>query len=218
MKATGLVLDAERSVDVEPGVVTLYDMSRFGNDGAMDNITWTQLPSGLWVMSLNGTNSGVRIASGQLYRTTTTLECWIRLNNATQVDKAIMGQLSPFFWDQYGSGILFDNGVLSVISESNHDKAALTVALTDIISWHHVVGIVRTASGKLFLDGVEVDSGDLDSGYLYWFAIGASRDDTDPLAGNYFDGLISGVRVYNYALSAGQILKKYEATRRFFGV
>jgi len=147
----------------------------------------------------------------QLYNTTATLECWIKLDDATQVDRAIMGQVSKHFWDQYGEGILYDNGVLSVISELNNDKAALTVALVDTTSWHHVVGIVRTASGELYLDGVLEDSGDLDSGFSYTFGIGASQDDGAGGAsvGNYFDGLIAEARVYNRALSPTEVTEHY---------
>ena len=57
----GLILDiARQEGGAMPGIVTLHDWSRFGNDGTMANVTWAQFASiGLWVMVFNGTTAEV---------------------------------------------------------------------------------------------------------------------------------------------------------------
>jgi hypothetical protein len=64
-KTTGCVLDVASPVgSVAPGVVTLLDRSRMKNNGTtMTAITWSQLPSKLWVMVLNGATSKVAFAA-----------------------------------------------------------------------------------------------------------------------------------------------------------
>ena len=52
--ARNIVLQPENSIDVEPGVVTLIDQSRYRNNGTFVNApTWTKLPSGLWVLNFD---------------------------------------------------------------------------------------------------------------------------------------------------------------------
>ena len=78
-KTRGIVFESEVSRDVEPGVVTLYDRSRFQNNGAMTDVSWTQLPSGLWVMSYNGSSSLVDLGNAdslKLKDTNFTLMLW----------------------------------------------------------------------------------------------------------------------------------------------
>ena len=49
-----IVLDVARQIGgPEPSTTTLTDLSGFGNDGAMTNVTWAQEPSELWVMATN---------------------------------------------------------------------------------------------------------------------------------------------------------------------
>ncbi len=47
---------------VSPSTVTWHDASRYHNDGTLTNVTWTRLPSGLWVAGFNGTTSFINVA------------------------------------------------------------------------------------------------------------------------------------------------------------
>ena len=148
-----------------------------------------------------------------LYQSTATIEVWFKLDDTTQADRAIAGQLSTAgFWRVYGEGFGFDNGTLFLMSEANNDKSELTTSLADT-NWHHAVGIVRTASGELYLDTSLKDSGDLNSGYNYQFSVGAAVADNPANAARFFNGSVGEVRVYNRALSAPEIQHNYLATK-----
>jgi len=81
-KTTGIVLDvANQRGGAMPSVVTLHDWSRFGNDGAMANITWGQEPSRLWVMGFNGATSLSNHGDCVLART---VEFWMNPDSLTE--------------------------------------------------------------------------------------------------------------------------------------
>ena len=94
MKTKGLVLDPEASRDIEPGIVTLYDRSRFQNNGAMTDVTWVRLPSGLWVMGFNGTTSIVN--------------CGVGASLANLTPMTLIEWINPTTTGEGNSGRLFD--------------------------------------------------------------------------------------------------------------
>ena len=158
--------------------------------------------------SFNGSDDYVN--AGKIIMTSTSTICaWIKLNTSSQ-DRAIVGQLDNTFWTNYGEGIKYTNGNIIVMSEVNNDKTALSTALTDTVSWHHICGIVGTVDGKLYLDGIEKASGDLNSMYgSYWFEIGASRRAEAYSPTRFFNGQIDQVRIYDYARTPAQVAWDY---------
>ncbi len=91
------------------------------------------------------------------------------------------------------------------MGRNSGDNDLLTYDISDP-EWHHVVGITNTVSGKLYVDGVLVDSGDLSSGYTYDFCIGAQCNDGNS---HNFDGQIDNIMVYDYARTPAQIAWDY---------
>jgi hypothetical protein len=83
-------------------------------------------------------------------------------------------------------------------------------------SWHHVAGIYTGSKGHIYIDGVEdlLSRDDFDPG-------GAVNDSSENLLvardnrmgepDFFFAGLIDDVRIYNRALSAGEVAQLYEA-------
>jgi hypothetical protein len=77
-------------------------------------------------------------------------------------------------------------------------------------TWHHVVGTYDGASLRLYIDGIQVASRAQSGSIAY---------DTEPLVigwydsnfGEYFDGLIDEVEIFNRALSAAEIQSIYNA-------
>lgn len=76
--------------------------------------------------------------------------------------------------------------------------------------WHHVVGTYDGATMKLYMDGVEVGS-QAASGFISTSTdplfIGTKHDEVNPdqHPGDYFQGKLDDVRIYNYPLSEQEI-------------
>lgn len=192
-----------------------HDISGHGNHGTLTNMSTNAQNSG-WGgnkfgggLNFDGSDDYVDPLGGQLIGTNNTLSAWIKLNTSSQRSR-IVGEFSPSFWRNYGQGILYDEGNIVVMSNAGDDKNDLITPLTDTTSWHHVVGIVRSLNGKLFLDGNEMDSGDLTSGWDYHFSIGNSIGNAGNENGNNFNGSMVDVRRYDRALSPAEAKQLHE--------
>jgi hypothetical protein len=75
--------------------------------------------------------------------------------------------------------------------------------------WFHLAATFDGSTAKLFVDGIELASGNPSSAIGYGtepFLIGASYNSTTPATPtNYFDGFIDEVRIWNIALTEAQI-------------
>ena len=79
-KSTGLVLwDKPYTGSITP--TSLVDRSRFGNDGVWTSGTALQLPSGLWVVTYDG--SATKIAIGDTGQNAQSVCAWIRPSDVT---------------------------------------------------------------------------------------------------------------------------------------
>jgi len=212
-KSTGIVLDAARQVGgAMPGVVTLPDHSRFGNHGAMTNVTWIQIPPfGLWVMSFNGVSSFVNCGNDVSldFRIAMTGEFWFRPYAFEAYFTRKVGVFYPEISATRSYTYLRIEGVVRDASFN------FTFAVGE---WHHYVFTYDGTTIRLFLDGIEPT-------YITQWAGGGILDVTANNlnlgwygGGTYVDGDMALVRFHKYAVSPGQILQRFEATRRFFGV
>jgi hypothetical protein len=79
-------------------------------------------------------------------------------------------------------------------------------------AWQHVCGVRRSSGlATIYLDGAQNGDADQDSGTPGLFgdiSIGNNGNDTD-----FFNGLIDEVRIYNRALSAGEVNRLYQMGR-----
>jgi len=83
-------------------------------------------------------------------------------------------------------------------------------------SWHHVAGVYTGSGGIIYIDGGEdpLSRDDFDPGGAINDSSTNFRVGRDNRAGepdSFFDGLIDDVRIYNRALSAGEVEQLYEA-------
>lgn len=210
-KSTGIVLDSGLHVGPEPPATVLYDRSRYRSNGdfASDgHPNWVQRPSGLWVLDFDsGTPDYVEISAA----TTKQL-------NFTSEDFSIVARVypdvistNPFIFIRgdnlvdgyallfFGSKVLFYTFQSGVWQQTLSTAGGITTA-----NWY-TIGISRVgASVKTYLDGVD----DTDAAGTHINPATCARsakigvqDDksTQPL-----DGKIAFLRIYKYALSAGQ--------------
>ena len=234
-KYRGVAFEAEVSRDVEPGLTTLYDRSRYGNDGTMTNVTWAQLPSGLWVMVFNGASSlvdranattlsmGLRLNQGY------TIEGWINWEIAAEISQIVIGryELDVSGWELYLSKVA---AVVSLTQRHHHagtivdanprsatfsngwtENTPLHMAVvfqgngTDCIHYRNAVPVAVTSSTG-GIRAFEETAQDLVIGARY------TKD------ANWYQGEMSKLIMHDYILTPGQVLKRFEATRSLFGV
>lgn len=216
-KTTGLVLDGEARIgSVAPG--NLRDRSRWANHGAFTNITPVQLPTGLWVMSFNGVSSLVNHGNNVSLNITRGLsfECW--LNPIAIPAHAYIGGNGQSANYGYQIWLMSERRILFRTSQAVADQVSGTpVGGVSISSWSHIVVTRDGANAFVFINGVDATSVhgvhvdptiSPENTYL-----GAYRG-----VGSYINTYYAPPRIHNYALSAGDVWKRFQATRGWFGV
>ncbi len=212
-KTRGIVLEPEVSRDVEPGVVTLYDRSRFANNGVMANVTWVQLPSGLWVMEFNGTSSKVNFnapVSLQNFATKTVV-FWYYAGAFTGTSREVID-----FGYSLGTGdvVLLAYGANTVPLLLLSDGLATVLFAHGVNTWTQICYSYDGTTILYAKNGVVFDT-DAQTGTMACAAAFlGGRGGTS----KWYDGNLALLKVLRYALTPGQILQRYEATRSLFGV
>ena len=191
----------------------LEDESRYGNDGVPTDITWVRLPSGLWVRNFNGATSKVDCGtdssldiSGNL-----TMTAWVKWDGTPQWGVLITK----------GTSVAWNNNNYT-FGLTNADPPLVTFRVAGVLdsvatltadTWT-LVAVVYDGAGILYINGVSDNTGALGPPVPVATALVIGTDDgTDNLSSD-----LAFPRVYNYALSAAQIYKIYNAERSLFGV
>ncbi len=185
---------------------TLADASGKGNHGSISGAAWTSAGKSGSALSFDGVDDLVTVADAASLDLTTgmTLEAWVRPTTAggwrTVVTKETSGNLV------YG---LFSS------SDTEPPSAIVTIggsALQDIVrassgvpasAWTHVATTYDGSSQRLYVNGAEVGSRPL-SGSMANTA-GPLRIGGNTVWPEWFAGQIDDLRVYDRALSAGEI-------------
>jgi len=227
-KSSGTVLDVARQRGgAQPGVVSLLDRSRFGNDGAMTNVTWTQLPTGLWVMGFNGATSTVDCGHSESLRLTSevTMMAWVLFTDFSGHCPVIFmesgGQLGYCMGAQQTTGNIF---VIWADNTGGHLWGPAIPMPAGI--WVFLAVTIRSGMQIVYVNGV--NAGNLVVAYAtlapanHDLGIGVTSNLIDAGGGGDFSGHMNGQivldRVKGYALTPAQIRSKFAATRRLFGV
>ena len=182
---------------------SIVDASGSGNNGTSANTTWAATGKYGKALSFNGTSSRVTIADAASLHLTgsMTLEAWVnRSGNKTGWrDLVYKGD---------------DNYFLSASSSPNNRPAAggimagssgevFGTARLPASTWTHLAVTYDGTTVRLYVDGAQVSSlaktGNLTTS-TNPLTIGS-----DPIYGQYFQGMIDDVRVYNVALTSAQI-------------
>ncbi len=220
-KTRGCVLEGKRywaPLGAVAPALSLPDVSRYGNDGAFTNVTWVQLPSGLWVMEFNGVDSQVDFGGLGIDwdASSWTVEVWGLADGNVGDSRGIAGNrfgAGAATW--WSLGISGGNTIrLEETGAVQHNDAFDP----DGQGWQHYT--LRVSGGsdmKVYRNAVitaidfasAVDIGDTTNDFRIGRWFGATQG---------WDGLLSLVRVYDYALSPTEINNHYAAERSLFGV
>jgi hypothetical protein len=193
----GLV--AAYSFDEGSGSVAV-DASGNGHAGAIVGASWTASGRYGGALSFDGDNDYVGIGSlGGFYQAGFTLQAWVQ-KATSKNDVAVVGSWAgsgPMIWvDHLASRyhLTLDGGLSSYL-DSGHNPVTGT--------WQHLAATYDGNTARFYIDGAEVASRAVGTGVGtsdVW-RIGAYGSSP----GNFFDGLVDDVRIYNRALSAGEI-------------
>ncbi len=198
---TGLV--AEYSFNQGSGT-TLTDTSGNGNNGTISNATWT---AGLFgqALSFNGTNSWVTVNSSASLNLTTgmTLEAWVKPSALADWSSVILKErTNGLGYALYGvSGA--NQPPSGYVHVGSADNAAQGVSALPVGAWSHLTATYDGTNLKLYVNGTLVSTQAVTGNIVT--STGALRIGGNSVWGEYFNGLIDQVRIYNRALNQGEI-------------
>jgi len=219
MKTTGSVFDAERSIDVEPD--ELYDRSRYGH--VCTSLTpgsepaWVQLPSGLWVMDFDGDNDYVDLGNDvSLYPLEMSAGIWIWTEGIQP-----KGSSSPFYCGTRPWMFLVDGSGENITARVETTPTGGLYPTPDYTplpynQWNLIFFTWKRPTLNFYLNAVLEATGARDEPLTFariGVKLGQQANDATS-----FKGKEALPRVWNYALTAGQIKNLFESERHLFGV
>ncbi|MEV0228470.1 LamG-like jellyroll fold domain-containing protein [Nonomuraea sp. NPDC050786] len=182
---------------------TVADSSGKSNTGTLSNATWSNSGKYGKALSFNGTNAYVNIPDSTTLRLTTgmTLEAWLNPATATGYRTALIKQHAS--GNAYALWANADNNQPYTEIVTGTDQGLLGTASLPVNTWTHLTATYDGATLRLYTNGTQV---------AQKAVTGTIRGDTQPLRiggsalwGEYFNGLIDDVRVYNRALTPTEI-------------
>ena len=198
---TGLV--AAYGLDEGTGTVAA-DSSGNGNTGSISGATWAIGKFGT-ALSFDGVNDVVNVRRLDSLDLTTgmTLEAWVYPRSLGTVWRTIALKEQPgnYAYAIYGSTDTSRPSANVVSGGLDRDlRGTSTLALNN---WAHVAATYDATTLRLYIDGALVSS--VAASGSITTSSGALRLGGNTIWGEYFDGLIDEVRVYNRALTQAQV-------------
>jgi hypothetical protein len=218
----GLLPFAVGTVQADSNLVAHYEFSAEGDYGDSvagraagqpqgdAQVIWDD-ERGSYVLSLDGDGDYVSYEDEWMgiVGTAITVTAWIKTDSLASYDSIVS---LGYAWRLYGGS---DGNVIFQCSDTAPAQSMATGS-TDVNEgqWHHVAGTYDGTRYTLYVDGVldaSMDAtGSINKGSSYFSTIGAhykKSDERDPR--RFFEGLIDDVRIYDRALSGGEILQIY---------
>jgi len=212
-----LVLSERAYVGGASPPATFEDESRFGNDGTHTNITWKQLPSGLWGRTFNGSSSVVTIAhASSLNVSSLSFMCWVNFSSLSTNPTIINKKETTYdqadgwhlFWttakNKWGFRIGIQNPESDAVTVTTGTWYFVAVVKTgaNIHFYQNAVAIGTTGGMLAFVDNTdEIRLGELSDDYPNWLPADMGLP-----------------KLLNYGISTEQIAAIFQAERHWFGV
>lgn len=134
-----------------------------------------------------------------------TYEAWINMNDLVSRQTIIT---NGNYAGTQGTGVDIQNNRVRFFKRELGDRAEATITA----GWHHVAGTYELATQKMkiYLDGVVVDStlsSNVDANGNHY--VGSNTNDAGTPFGNFFNGQMDELKVWNYARSAAEISSSF---------
>ncbi len=195
----------------------ICDRSPYGNIGTITGAVWKRLASGLWVLDFDGGDDFVNCGNSLSLDAigAITITAWIKpgvdftTGTFYQIVDKRNGGIAPTLLWHGTSHLTFYAGTSAAVGA--------TTSLTGGV-WYHIAGtlIDGTNNGKIFINGQD-DTTSTDTATFVTntanLQIGRVVGD-----GNWFNGGIALLRMYNRALSALEINNHFKREKHLFGV
>ena len=205
-----------------PGTgTTIDDLSGNGLDGTMSNITFTTP-----YFSYNGTTSQISVPDNALLEPGSgdwTIETWINHSVIAGSSRVIVGKTDGGLAVDFGYGIRTNSAGATYLEVGNGTTSIPSPSSTlSINTWYQVVGVwtnVASNSIALYINGALIGSNS--------HAFTSIKNTTSPLYlgsfnggefAQWFNGKMGIVRMYNRALSTGEVLQNYNVTKGIYGL
>jgi len=214
------VLHAKEYLQSATPASALVDRSRFANNGTFSNVTWTQLSSGVWVNGFNGSTSYIEIPDSPTMRMTQggTISCWVKANGlgeggyARIIDKSSSAAGADGYKLQYNT-----NNVIYFKTSTGADLLSSANALPFGV-WK-LVTVTFGSARKIYVNGVDVTASGGSESALPPNVAGAVRIGNRAGATDFtWDGNIGGMKLTQKVMTATEVLREFNATRRMYGV
>jgi len=206
-----------------PGTGTvLYDISGNGLNGTMTNLTYTDP-----YLTYNGTSSTLSVADNALLEPGTgdwTIEAWVYYSVITGSSRVIVGKTDGGNAADWGYGIRTGSNGGTFLEVGNGTTSITSPSYTVTTGqWYQIVGVwtnVASNSIALYVNGASQGSNS--------HSFASIKNSTRPMFfgsfdggatfGQWFNGRMGIVRLYNKALSAGEVLQNYNANKTTYGL
>ena len=182
---------------------TVTDSSGNGNNGTIANATWTTSGKYSDALVFNGTNALVTIPDSTLLHLTTgmTLEAWVNPSTVNSNWRDVIYKGNDNYWLE---GTSFFGGVPAAgATLGSSDVYTLGTAALTTNTWAFLTETYNGSTLALYVNGTQVSSLAQTGNILP--STNPLQIGGDSIYGQYFQGTIDEVRVYNVALTVAQI-------------
>jgi chitodextrinase len=182
---------------------TVTDTSGNGNTGTLANATWTVGGKYGGALSFNGSNATVNIPDSATLHlgSAMTLEAWVNPTTVSSIWRDVIYKANDVYYLEGTSdrlGVPAGGGTFGGTGATAYGSAAVTASV-----WTHLAVTYDGATLRVYVNGVQVGS---------QARAGSIANSTNPLQiggdsihGQYFQGSIDEVRIYNTTLAASDI-------------
>jgi hypothetical protein len=180
------------------------DSSGNGHTGTISGASWTTQGKTGNALSFDGVNDWVTVNSSTLLNLTTamTVEAWVfPTTNSGARNVLIKEGINRDTYNLYARSGGNKSEIFAFIGGQNRSAESTAVAAN---VWTHIAGTYDGSSLRLYINGVEVAANNLASGSILT-SNNPLRIGGNSIWGEFFQGRIDDVRIYNRALSSAEI-------------
>ena len=202
----------------------ITDLTGNGLNGTLSNNTWTNP-----YLTFNGSSSTITVSDNSLLEPGTgdlTVEVWINHSVITGSSRCVLSKTDGGFAAEWGYGIRTNSAGSTYMEVGNGTTSITSPSYTVTTNtWYQVVGVFTNVSSNsiaLYVNGVSQGTPTSHSftsvrNTTHALSIG-SFDNNIGNFGQWFNGKLGIVRIYNSALSASDVSKNFEANRNIYGI